>query len=321
MKFVITTSPGNSGAGALHDYLLSRNDFLSPFQGEEFRLICDPYGIENLYQKLITEFSNNNSAEGFYQFEKYCENLRFLKVGKSSKLIYGKKFYQITKQYLKNITLVKYRGIPQFKRISLSKFDTINFKVKKKFFRLKNYDHKFYTMKIPIEKKKFIVETQKYLIKIIQSNLRNVKNKNIILDQATNFWKPEIAFKYFDNLKIIALTRDPRSVYYSMKLRESFSYPGYNLKKFVIWYKSIIEKKISLKEKYKKHIIFIKFEDFALNFEKEKKKIEKFLGLKPKINNNFDYNFTRNNAYKAKKYLSKKELSFIEKNLKEHLQW
>ena len=151
--------------------------------------------------------------------------------------------------------------------------------------------------------------------------MRNVKNKNIILDQATNFWKPEIAFKYFDNLKIIALTRDPRSVYYSMKLRESFSYPGYNLKKFVIWYKSIIEKKISLKEKYKKHIIFIKFEDFALNFEKEKKKIEKFLGLKPKINNNFDYNFTRNNAYKAKKYLSKKELSFIEKNLKEHLQW
>ena len=48
-KIVIIVSSGNSGGGALHDYLLSRKDFVSPIHGEEFRLIADPHGIENLY--------------------------------------------------------------------------------------------------------------------------------------------------------------------------------------------------------------------------------------------------------------------------------
>ena len=50
-KTVIVVSPGNSGGGVIHDYLLSRKDFFSPFQGEEFRLITDPYGLENLHKK------------------------------------------------------------------------------------------------------------------------------------------------------------------------------------------------------------------------------------------------------------------------------
>ena len=56
MKIIITVSPGNSGGGAVHDYLLSRKDFVSPFQGEEFRLINDPYGIDNLHQNLFKNF-------------------------------------------------------------------------------------------------------------------------------------------------------------------------------------------------------------------------------------------------------------------------
>ena len=44
---------GNSGAGLIHDYLLGRDDFKSPFFGQEFRLISDPYGIENLYNNLL----------------------------------------------------------------------------------------------------------------------------------------------------------------------------------------------------------------------------------------------------------------------------
>ena len=58
-KIVIVVSAGNSGGGAIHDYLLCRNDFVSPFQGEEFRLITDPYGLENLYHKLIKNFSRS----------------------------------------------------------------------------------------------------------------------------------------------------------------------------------------------------------------------------------------------------------------------
>mgnify|MGYP003307834860 CR=1 FL=1 len=88
---------------------------------------------------------------------------------------------------------------------------------------------------------------------IFKSNCKNFKNKNIILDQATSFWKPEIANNYFDNLKVVIVTRDPRSVFYSMKFRGSYAYPGYNLEKFVRWYDEIFKKqKILQKQKPQK---------------------------------------------------------------------
>ena len=46
MKVVVIVSPGLSGAGAISDYLLSREDFVSPFkkdvdykQDYEFRIV------------------------------------------------------------------------------------------------------------------------------------------------------------------------------------------------------------------------------------------------------------------------------------------
>ena len=41
MRIFIILGSGNSGAGAIHDYLLSRDDFFSPFNGKEFRLMND----------------------------------------------------------------------------------------------------------------------------------------------------------------------------------------------------------------------------------------------------------------------------------------
>ena len=59
MKTVIVLGSGNSGAGAVHDYLLSRNDFQSPFSGKEFRIVNDPDGLDELYNSLYKNFSLN----------------------------------------------------------------------------------------------------------------------------------------------------------------------------------------------------------------------------------------------------------------------
>ena len=63
--YVVTVGSGNSGGGAIHDYLSHREDFISPFYGHEFRLINDPDGIDNLYNNLFNNFSINNSAIAF----------------------------------------------------------------------------------------------------------------------------------------------------------------------------------------------------------------------------------------------------------------
>ena len=320
-QIVTVVSAGNSGGGAVHDYLLCRNDFISPFQGEEFRLMTDPYGLDNLYFKLIKDFSLNNSSEVFHQFNKYCFFLKNLKSTKTKKLIYGKEFYNLSKQYLSKIELLSYKGIPQFKSISLKTTDKIIFYLKKKFLRYKNHEHGLYKMSIPVDNEKFILETKKYLFKIFKSNINNISKKNIILDQATNYWRLETTFKYFNNHKIIIVTRDPRSIYYSMKSRMSYAYPGYDVKIFVKWYQEIMKKREIVSKKNKNSVIEIKFENFVLNFKKEKIRLEKFLKLSPQNVTKFDYNFTKNNILKAKEKLDKTDLNYIKKNLNNYLQW
>ena len=56
MKIVITIGTGNSGCGAIHDFLIDNTKYKSPFKGQEFRMIHDPDGILNL---LTDNFFNN----------------------------------------------------------------------------------------------------------------------------------------------------------------------------------------------------------------------------------------------------------------------
>ena len=119
MKYIITSSPGNSGGGAIHDYLLSRNDFVSPSNGEEMRLIVDPYGLENLYKNFYENFSINNAAEAVFQFENYCQNLKNDKLLRSKK-VYGDKFFNLTDNFIKQIKDVEYivyRSIKNFVKL------------------------------------------------------------------------------------------------------------------------------------------------------------------------------------------------------------
>ena len=74
MKTVIVLGSGNSGAGAIHDYLLSRDDFQSPFSGKEFRIVNDPDGIDDLYNSLYRNFSLNGSANALKCFKEFIIN-------------------------------------------------------------------------------------------------------------------------------------------------------------------------------------------------------------------------------------------------------
>jgi len=141
-----------------------------------------------------------------------------------------------------------------------------------------------------------------------------------VLNQSTNFWRPDIAFKYFDKLKIIRVTRDPRSVYLSFKTEPAWAYPKNNINNFVKWYSEIIEKKNFYKLRSNK-IMDITFEEFVLNYNESKKKINKFLNLQNEKKNKFNINFSKNNVFKAKNLLTKNELKFLEKKLKKYLIW
>ena len=115
------------------------------------------------------------------------------------------------------------------------------------------------------------------------------------------------------------ITRDPRSIFASIKSRKSLSYPGHNINIFIDWYQSIISRIRSFKNA--KNILLIKYENFIINHDSESKKLLKFLKIKKINKNRFNIDDSRKNIYKADNVLTKKEKHLIETKLKKYLQW
>ena len=170
-------------------------------------------------------------------------------------------------------------------------------------------------MIIPVDEKLFIQEA-----KILLEKYFNISdNKKIVIDQGANFWNPESSLRFYDNAKLILITRDPRSVFSSMKKRKSLAYPGHDVKVFINWYQSIMNE--FKKVKKSKNIKVIKYENFIINYHKEKRDLLNFIGLKNHEKFKYDIGNSEKNIFKAKKVLSTNELNIIKTKLKSHLQW
>lgn len=322
MKVVVTVSTGNSGGGAVHDYLIENTKFKNPFKDDEFRLIDDPDGILNLYYNFYKNRSINNPSNSIMRFKNYVSDL--IKLKKKKVNIYNSKILSDTDKYIKSITTYNYYALPQFIALQSNYLQKKYYNIKKKFLNIKD-NSDFFKMYMPVDEEIFFKETKKYLFKLIKNQLENNNSKHIILDQAVNIWNYAEIFSYFDDVKIILVTRDPRGIYNSMKTRQSRAYPGHhNVKSWSLWYEILFKKYINYKKtinkKYSRHILEIKFEDFVLNYEKEQEKILNFLNIK-KYKNNFQIKRTKTNAFRANNELSNFEKNYIKKKLKKYLHW
>ena len=315
--YVVTVGSGNSGGGAIHDYLRDREDFVSPFYGHEFRLINDPDGIDNLYNNLFNNFSINNSAIAFERFIIFSRLSQKIKknVKSERKKIYPSNSQKIFSEYVNKISYLDYYAMPQFKYSNLNFFNKLYFYVKYQILKKKINKIKLFKMRLPRDKSIFLQETRKFIDLICQ---KKKQRKNIILDQSVSYWRPDNFFKYFNNLKVIIINRDPRSIYYSMKSRNSKAYPSTDVKTFTNWYKKIREEQSKSKNK---NIYFIQYENFLNKFEIESKKLNNFLKINQKIKSKFNLDNSKKNILKAKFNLNKKELKYLEKELKKYLVW
>ena len=324
MKIIITIGTGNSGCGAIHDFLIKSTKYKSPFNGHEFRMINDPDGILNLYHNFYKNCSINNSSNAIMRFKNYVRDLVNLemKVDNKNIKIYDKKLLSLTNDYIKNITTINYNAYPQFIAIQKNFFKKKIFNLKNRVFKIEN-DPNLFRMYLPVKEDIFLKESKNFISEIIKSQLKYKKQNHIVLDQSLSMYNFINTFSYFDNAKVILVTRDPRSIFNSMKTRKSGAYP-HNLKVWTEWYKQIMQKfddyKKKVPKKFKKNILEIKFENFCQNFEKEQKKILNFSNVK-KISNNFDINKSKFNSLKAKKQLSDFEKNYIKKKLLKYLQW
>lgn len=317
MKTVIVLGSGNSGAGAVHDYLLSRNDFQSPFSGKEFRIVNDPDGLDELYNSLYKNFSLNGCSYKISSFKKFIKNSFYSNYNKK-KTLYNKNLLELSDEFIKKISKVVYNGSPQFYFDRISFIKKLSFYFNRFIFKKNAKQIKMIDMVLPCEEELFLKYSQEFIYEIFKCNKNFNPKKNIVIEQGGNFLYPVSSTKYYGkNKKIIFVSRNPKAIYWSMKRRNSLSYPGNDVKIFVDWYRNLI-KKINKSELDK--VIHLNFEYFFENFENEKNKLSNLLEIENDDKNNFDLNHTLKNLYKYKENLSKEEINYIENNLNEDWQ-
>ena len=134
MKVVTTISPGNSGGGAIHDFILQNTEYTSPVKGHEFRIIQDPDGIINLNNNFYKNFTINNCSYAAHNFKNYIENISKLKmkINGIEEKIYTDKLEEYAQLYLKSLTKVEYSALPQFFDLKLNIMQKLILKKNKK---------------------------------------------------------------------------------------------------------------------------------------------------------------------------------------------
>ena len=326
MKIIIIIGTGYSGSSAIHDFITQNTSYKNPLEDQEFRILDDPDGILNLYNSFYKNPSVNNFTSAIIRFENYAQSLKKLKkkINNKKVKIYKNDILSITNQYINQITKLRFSALPQFLFTQVNYLKKIHLKLKSRIFNSKNENYYGYHMYLPVEEKVFIKNTKKYILKMIKEQLANKSSKNIVLEQAINIFNFEDVFKFFDDVKIIIVTRDPRDIYYSMKSSQSRSSPCNNVKTFTKWYNFIIERyhnyKKNIQHKVKKSVLEIEFESFILDFNNEKKKLLRFIGAK-EIKNKYSLKSSKKNVFISKKKLPDYEKKYIEKNLKKYLLW
>ncbi len=316
MKTVIVLGSGNSGAGAIHDYLLSREDFQSPFAGKEFRIVNDPDGLNELHDSLYKNFNINNASNKLNNFTIFARNYLKSNYNKKHKIITNE-FLDLTNLFVNEITKIEYNGSPQFYFDKMNFINKINFYIKRFIFRKPSKEVELLKMIIPKNENVFLSACENYLKEIFKLNSNFDSSKNIVIEQGGNFLSPISSTKlYGKNKKVVCVTRNPNAIFWSMKRRNSLAYPGHDIKIFVEWYKSIMQK---IKIDEFKNITHVKFEDFFSDFENQKKNLCLKLNIDPNVEDTFDLEFTKKNLFKFKDNLSTDEINFINSELKEFI--
>ena len=337
-KIIDVSGIGHSGKTIVNQILQHNEDIHVHKPLFEFNLLRVYGGLINLKSNLVDNFSPNRSDMAIAQFRHLINTISpsakmsdlkslFNSNGWNYNDMLGCDFERISNEYIDSLIDLETKSIWPYPEIYKSKFHRFFKRVGKRLF---NYEYKnklVFSMSNDFEKK-----TRSYLEKILFNNEKNILCTN-------NMFEPYNAGKYFDFFNdpfLILVWRDPRDIYVSTKIGNSYI-PDFEPSEYInSHHKSftlsddinhfILREKILLSKcdfKDSKRIFNIKFEDIIYNFEESIQKLSQFLNiefgdvnyLKKAIN----VEKSKSNIGLWKKYNNQQEIDLIKKELSDYM--
>lgn len=332
MKIITCTGYYGTGSSAITD-LLTEFDNIHSMGDYEIRFVQDPEGISDLEYNLVDNHHRHNSGHALKRYSKYVDFLSGNKLYKKYEVYFNGNFKKISKEYIEELTDFKQRGMWHqdvidrgklfyFLERSLNKiYMTIRRAVLSKEERgitlLKN-EITLYSK----PKEKFYPLTRKYMDKLFSE--ANYSNKEFIMvDQLVPPTNINRYLKYFNDIKVIVVDRDPRDIYLLEKLYwKGTIVPCNDVKMFCEWYKYTRESDTYKNEDNSK-ILRLKFEDLIYNYDSKVNEILEFLNIGKEHhilkNQKFNTKKSKDNTKLWESHIEyKKDIEYIEKHLNKY---
>jgi hypothetical protein len=329
MNIITTTGYGTTGSSVVTD-LLKEFSCVESKGENEFRFLFDIHGVREVEVALFQLNNRQNSDYYIKAFKNYIDYLDKSITTKYYKDSFNGKFKKISYDFINSIIDVKWQGYwhrdimdDNIVRKFFYYFERF---IQKKILKEKDTSARFYKKEMyyanPVSHEEFIKKVKNYINKLIKA--MNIKKEFIALDQLVPPENTNKFLKYFDNLKIIIVDRDPRDHYLLEKYEYKESWvPFQDVKTYVKWYK--LSRSHRMKEIIdKNNVMFVNFEDFIYDYEKTIDKVISFCGIdKFQWLQKGKYFNPKISIKNTKKWLfypqTKEDIDYIEKYLSEYL--
>lgn len=298
MKIFTTASYYGSGSSAVTDLLSEYKGVKSLGSNFECRIAYDMFGLSDLEYYLVENNHRHNSSTAINMFLRLCN---IYGNNKSVRLESYENFFpdfeKCVSSYIKELAPFSYKGGAHTDIYMMSNLSIAFLKLKQLIY------HKFHKYKItnddatwatkgvtPYERElskinyhitypvsNFIEITQRFTENLF-SGVDMGESKYLLVEQLVPASNTSRFLKYFKELKVICVDRDPRDIYYNEKKYWRGGVAPSDPVMFVEWYKATREhKRYEVDDKTR--VMRIEFEDLIIDYENMHHKIEEFLGL------------------------------------------
>lgn len=330
MRFITCASYYGSGSSAITDLISEYSPVLS-FTDEEFRFLQDPHGISDLEYYLVENFNRHNSGWAIKQYKKmidfYAGTIYTSRYEKFFKGNWKKESYK----YLNKLILFKYHGWWFYDFFDKSNFfyftKSLSNKILKTTVWRNKPDRSLNSMRKEItycshpSEEEFLNYTKEYIENLFSSV--NPQKKILMVDQLFPSTNIKRFNRYFDDIKVFLVDRDPRDIFVLEKYVWRDGIIPTDPVTFCKWFKyTRINRDKELSEN--KNVKYIQFEDLIFKYDKKVPQIEKWLNLKEKDHTKYKKIFRPQESIKnTQTWLRYKcnlnEIKYIEKELQAYL--
>lgn len=331
MRIISCASYYGSGSSAITD-LLSEYSCCTSLSDYEFRFVQDPEGISDLEYNLVENHHRHNSGHALKRYKKKVDFLSGNKIIKKYEQFFNNRWKQYSYEYIDELTEFRYKGYWHQDVIDKGKLfyfrkRLVNKVLQKTIWRGKEQG----LLELPNEitlgaapsEEKFLKCTKKYIDKLFEE--ANYANRpNIIVDQIVPPSNLKRYLRYFNNIQVFVVDRDPRDIYLLEKyIWKGTVVPVDSVEVFCKWYRYTRQhRETEVYENTK--VKFIQFEDLVYEYDKTINEIEDWLRIDKKYHvemfKYFDPKKSINNTRLWNKIeVSTEDLKYIEENLSEYI--